>query len=278
MYRWNEITLQTGDPFGLIKKEMSFSQADEVVVYPKYQEIRQWRSMNEKNMGMNQTVHRKAEDVSLVMGVRDYAPGDKLSRIHWKASAKIQQLRTKEFEHQVTNDFMFFLDREQASYGAEEHPLFERAVSLTASLAKYALKNHFSTGLVSYGSFPSTLPMTKDQEQLYRIFEHLARIKADATLSFAKTILKEVVYLPTGTTVVIISPRLDKKLALLLGDLSYRKIKVEFFWIREKQPLTNEERSHLQLMEGVQVTYYLVTEEKFSEVLSGGERHVSASQ
>jgi uncharacterized protein (DUF58 family) len=276
LYRFDEITMQTGDLFGFIKKEKAFNVINEIVVYPRYQDIRSWRTFNEKNVGMSYSMNRQDEDVSSVMGIRDYAPGDRLTSIHWKASARTNSLKTKEFEHQVTNDFMFFLDREEAAYGDEEHPLFEQAISLSASLIRYALNHHFSTGLVSYGDERTVVNLARDQEQLYRIFEHFARIKADTTFSFLKTILREVVYLPTGTTVVLVSPRINKKLAMMMGDLSYRKIKVEFFWIKENQDTTEEEKKCLALLDQLQVSYYMVAGENFNEALSGGQSHVPA--
>lgn len=276
LFRFEEINLQTGDLFGFIKKEQSFRLVDEIVVYPKYQDIRSWRTFNEKNVGMSYSMNRQDEDVSSVMGIRDYAPGDRLTSIHWKASARTNTLKTKEFEHQVTNDFMFFLDREVAAYGDEEHPLFEKSISLSASLIKFALNHHFSAGLVSYGDMRTVVNLARDQEQLYRIFEHFARIKADTTFSFHKTVLREVVYLPTGTTVVLISPKMTKEMAMIMGDLCYRKIKVEFFWIKEKQETTEIERKSLALLDQLQVSYYIVAGENFNEALSGGQSHVPA--
>lgn len=276
VYQWNEITLQSGDPFGLVRRGISTKQTEEVVVYPRYQEIRYWKTLNERNMGMNQTIQRQAEDMTSVMGIRDYVPGDKLSRIHWKASAKTQTLRTKEFEHQATNDFMFFLDRGRSSYGSKSH-LFEKAISLTASLVRFALKNHYSAGMVSYGDQEQiAIPMSKDQEQLFRIFEHLARISPDASFPLEQAILKEFQYLPTGTTVVVVTAHLSKELALLLGELQYRKIKVEFFWIRDSYDFSEEETSNRSIIEGIQISYHLIVGQEFEEAMTGGGLGASA--
>lgn len=286
VYQWNEVQLETGDLFGLIKKHKQFTCLNEIVVYPKYQKIRYWRTMNERNIGVKSSFNRQDEDVSTVMGIRDYAPGDRLARIHWKATARTNSLKTKEYEHQVTNDFMIFLDREKEvrrgqaeAFGQDKRneALFERAVSLTASLARFVLKQHFSAGLVSYGETATVMNMARDQEQLYRLYEHLARVEQNTTYSFAKTILREVTFLPIGTTVVIITPQLNQRIVKVLNDLSYRKIKVEFFWVKHTAETSEEQNRCLGLLAASQISYYIVSDDLFEQALSGGAQHVSAS-
>ena len=43
-------------------------------------------------------------------GVRDYAPGDALRRIHWPTSARRDRLMTKEFDQDPQADVWIFLD------------------------------------------------------------------------------------------------------------------------------------------------------------------------
>lgn len=275
IFKWDQIEMQTGDLFGFIKKNMTYIQPERVVVYPKHQDIRLWPTYNDKNAGITHKSNRRQfEDVSSVMGVRDYVSGDKLSRIHWKASAKASGLKTKEFEHQVSNDFMFFLDRQERVYGSNNHPLFEKAISLTASLARYAFKHHFSAGLVSCGHERTVLTMSKEQQQLFRIFDHLAGVNADATTPFTTTIMQEMVYVPVGTTVVIVSPQLDEKIVRVLADIVFRKIKVEFFWIKNQQ-MTSLKKKCLNMLDQEQITYCVVEGDNFNQILVGGGNYAT---
>ncbi|GAA0352246.1 DUF58 domain-containing protein [Bacillus horti] len=281
VFKWNELSIETGDLFGLVKRQHTFSHDNEIVVYPKYQIIRRWRTLNEKNIGTTFSFNRQDEDVSSVMGIRDYAPGDRLARIHWKATARTNSLKTKEYEHQITNDFMFFIDREMKSYGGKGtggkvSALFERTVSLTASLTRLVLKQHFSAGIVSYGKVATVMNMSKDQEQIFRIYEHLARIEADSTYSFIKTVLREISFLPMGTTVVILTPRLDEKIIGLLNDISYRRIKLEFFWMKGHKEITQQERQYLAMLAQAQINYHIISNDRFEQALSGGDQHVTA--
>lgn len=286
VFLFKDIYVETGDLFGLVKRRQHFTFDNEIVVYPKYQRIRYWRTVNERNIGTRYSFNRQDEDVSSVMGIRDYAPGDRLARIHWKATARTNTLKTKEYEHQVTNDFMFFLDRQKKwladgtgtegeSKGSSQ--LFEKSVSLTASLVRFVLKQHFSAGLVSYGQTPTVMNLARDQEQLYRIYEHLARVEQDTTYSFLKTVLREVSFLPLGTTVVIITAQLDQKIVSMLNDLSYRKIKVEFFWIKDAKEANEAQKHCLGMLTNSQINYYIVADYPFEEALSGGGQHAAFS-
>ncbi len=275
-YSFDKVELQTGDLFGFVVKTINISVNEDVIVYPKAKHIGSWHTVNEKNMGMTYALNRMAEDVTSVMGIRDYAHGDRLSRIHWKASARGLGLKTKEFEYHVSNDLMFFLDREEKGYGGREHPLFDRAVNLTASISRYAIDHHFTAGLVSYGQSRTVLPMARHQEHLLSLFEHMAWITADADYSFARTILKEVVYLPHGSTVVCISPQLTREIVLALGELSLRRVKVEFFWVTGVGVMTEEQQHLLANLETSGIPYKIVQNDDYDAILKGGGGHAIA--
>ncbi|EGL83003.1 protein of unknown function DUF58 [Caldalkalibacillus thermarum TA2.A1] len=278
-YQWQRLELLTGNWFGLISCSKTVEEKQTLLVYPRYQEIVSWSFGNDLHSGMVRAARvKKSEETASVIGARDYAPGDRLARIHWKASAKSAGLKTKEFEHQVSHDVMLFLDRERQAYGDAEHPLFEMAVSLAASLARYALKHRFSCGLVSYGQTPVVLPPRRESEQLYRIFEHLAHVKADATYAFGNTVLREVVHLPRGTTAVMLSPVLNKQMVMLLADLSYRKMKAAFFWIKGGREATPAEHQHLLLLHKVGIPVYTIASASFPSRLSRSEIDASFAQ
>ncbi|MDQ0340422.1 uncharacterized protein (DUF58 family) [Caldalkalibacillus uzonensis] len=278
-YQWQRVELKTGDWFGFVKCTKQVEARQTVVVYPRYQEIFSWPVVNDRNTGLGRARHvKKSEEMASVIGTREYVPGDRLARIHWKASAKSGGLKTKEFEHKLRRDVMLFLDREKQAYGDEEHPLFEWAISLTATLVRYTLKHHFACGLVSYGKTQTVLPLERAGEQLYRIFDHLAHIKADAAYPFIKTVLREVAHLPQGTTVVIVSPVLNKKMTMMLADLAYRKIQAEFFWIKGGREMTSAEKDALSVLNREGIPVYPITSPLFPSHLSRSELNASLVQ
>ena len=58
-----------------------------------------------------ESVHRRTPYItSSVSGIRDYAPGDSLNRIHWPSTARTGRLISKEFELDPLADVWMFLD------------------------------------------------------------------------------------------------------------------------------------------------------------------------
>jgi uncharacterized protein (DUF58 family) len=276
-YTLGDTYLVTGDLFGLFKREVVHRRSDDVTVYPKVIPIKYWHTVNKFNTGNSFAQNRMSEDSTNVIGVRDYVQGDRLSRIHWAATARTGQLKSKEFELHVTNDLMFFLNCAESAYVAASAQLFELAVTTCASLAKYAVGKKYSVGLVSYGRERTTIPMSRHVEQYMRILEHLAIVQADGADEYQDAILREANALGRGATAVLVTPLVDDKLVQLIGFLEYRKIKTELFYIVGGRTLTEEDHARIGKLElfGVQ-TYLIRDENELEDALRGPQAYAAS--
>lgn len=69
---------------------------------------------------------------SNVTDIREYRPGDRLQKIHWKLSSKIDQLMVKENEATSTNEFFLLLELYQpAKEACRDNPLLGNALDGT---------------------------------------------------------------------------------------------------------------------------------------------------
>lgn len=275
-YRLDELTVATGDLFGLVTKQLDQNSMAHFIVYPRPQAVFGWDSYNDRNTGNSYVLNRSMEDVTSVVGVRDYANGDRLSRIHWKTTARTQSLKTKEFETRVTNDFMFFMDARESSYGNPYSALFEKAVQLTASLMKHAATSRFSMGLLCMNAEFTRLKISRSHDALAMGYEALALVKADGRAIFPKMLLKEASFLPVGTTMVAITPSLTDELVQSLYYLIHRKIKVELFLVVDPHEWTEEEKKRLENLETMGCPYNVVTYPPYHFSRKGGSGYVPA--
>lgn len=124
--------LYVTDIFGLIKmhlnlENLSYYRKRQVLVLPRLRELK-LPPLYESPVvrGAGRGIPRGREELSFL---RDYVPGDQLSKIHWKASAKMGRLATKEFEDPLGGGCLVFLDTRVCGDGAADE-LTETALAL----------------------------------------------------------------------------------------------------------------------------------------------------
>jgi uncharacterized protein (DUF58 family) len=131
-------------PFGFFVKDLDYPVDAECICYP---EIIPQEQMDLSVMDI-QGSHQRFErgfGHDLYM-IRDYLPSDSARHVHWKASAKTSNLKTREYAAEESRRVILAFDR----FG---HPgdidKFERLVSYTASLAYHFVHAGIEVALVS---------------------------------------------------------------------------------------------------------------------------------
>ncbi len=183
-HHFETVRFKTGDLFGIIEREGIYSAKNHIVVYPPFFEF-QYRPQQlslEKDAGFART--RYIKDVSIVAGVREYEPGDKLSWIDWKATARRHSIMTKEFEQLNSQQIVCFIDRTKSSS-------FEELISFTASFSKAVLKNGSKLGVVSVGKTKKVFPISNHEHHWKHILYHLAVADCDGEDEFINQLLEE---------------------------------------------------------------------------------------
>ncbi|MCA0173721.1 DUF58 domain-containing protein [Bacillus sp. RAR_GA_16] len=272
-YHFKKIRCKTGDLFGFVQHENVIEREQSIYVLPNYQEI-SWSPYNQQLSGTRPSPRKADLDYSTAVSVRDYVPGDKLSWIDWKATARGSKLLTKQFEQQISQDYMVFLDRETAHYGRIESPLFEKAVRLAASVTNAALKQNAMIGLVSSGKDHSVLNINGGKAQRRRVFHHLARVQANGSTTFDTVVKREAHHFPAGTGVLLISPSLEGSLTSTLKELVARKVQVEFFYVAEH--ITLEQQAEINQLMQYGIKAHVIVGNSFSKELKGGGKRATS--
>jgi uncharacterized protein (DUF58 family) len=151
LHRPGLIRMSTRYPFGLFHKIATFVESDEMfVVYPKIQSLSPSRiPQGTANVG-DILSSSKGSGLDL-HGIREYMAGDSSGRIHWKSSAKLAKLMTKEFYDDQRKRISLVLD---ISLPAQTVPStfyqdVEDAISLVASYAVLLTNQHFQVQLIT---------------------------------------------------------------------------------------------------------------------------------
>lgn len=213
-------SLRTGDIFGFADRQEQLDVLNRLLVYPRLLPVRGAGIPSNQLLGGLRARRRIVEDPLRMAGVREYAPGDSLRRIHWKVSARQGALYSKLLEPSTTTDLLLFVNVSTVNppwMGVIENRL-ELAIIAAASLARQQLDVGSPVGLfvnsdtTGAGQAVRILP-GRGPQQFSRILEACARVVGFEITAFPAFLAKEARSLPWGATLVIVSGVLTDELA-----------------------------------------------------------------
>jgi uncharacterized protein (DUF58 family) len=220
--------LHSGDPFGLFPQEERISQEFFLVVMPRTERLRSSPLRAGRLPGGDATRQRTHQVTPNASGVREYAPGDAMNRIHWKSTARLRRLITKEFEFDPQAEVWILLDanalvhagdvEEQSAslvsrvvHGDIDLPRSteEYAVAIVAAITFFLLERNREVGLIAHGSFRHIIQSDRGVPQLYRILESLAVLEAEGSNPLDAVLKVEEHRIPRGASLVIVTPSVE---------------------------------------------------------------------
>jgi uncharacterized protein (DUF58 family) len=205
------IVLRSGDPFGLFATVARIPLDALILVYPKVLPLPFWQLPGSFLEGNVLTGQRSLQSTSMVMGIRDYRPGDAVNRIHWPSSVRHRGLYVKEFELDKTADLWIYLDLERHWHRGEgESSTEERAVTVAASVVAKALREHRNVGLVTTGIRAEILHPDRGTKQFGKLMQYLAEVQVGGSRTLAEVMVETLPRLRRGASVLLITPSLDR--------------------------------------------------------------------
>jgi uncharacterized protein (DUF58 family) len=157
-----------------------------------------------------------AEDPSRFAGVRPYAPGDPVRRIHARASARVGEPMVKRFEPSRDREVLIALDVQAADGPAWDagwaDDEVESLYSIAGSVARALALRRVSFGILAAGytgaeTRIATVPMSSAPGQAERVLDLLARLSSHASMPFERLLLVATRRVRPGTTVLVLTAR-----------------------------------------------------------------------
>jgi uncharacterized protein (DUF58 family) len=175
-YRLGPIELRSGDPFGLFSEHRKLDLIHELLVYPALVELPPRERAGGDLSGASPLAHGRTAGSPVIRSLRQYAVGDPMNQIAWRASARHGSLLVKELEPDPVSDEWVLLDLAQPA-GASGRRSTEYAVSLAASFAMEWLDAGRDVGLLVNRAIPAVVGADAGDRQRLRILETLAVVE-----------------------------------------------------------------------------------------------------
>ena len=204
IYKLRGFRVESGFPFGLVRSRRVFAHDSALVVYPRFQPL--------GRMDLPVGVRHHPGGVLLAsnlgesfefIGDREYRDGDSIRDIDWRATARLNRPIVREYREEYFMRVAVILDTHVPPKSpAAVHDVFERAVSVTASVADYMARQDYLVDIFAAG--PNLYHLTAGRSLAYldQILDILAAVDENPAEPF-QTIEPELMQSLAQITTVI---------------------------------------------------------------------------
>lgn len=220
------VVATTGDPLGLFTRIIPLASQREVLVLPRALPLTRFALHPGIMPGRGRGSQRSLQTTTNAVTVREYLPGDAVSRIHWPTSARQAKLMVKEFDLDPTIDCWIILDLDDAVQAGEgDESTVEYGVTIAATLAQYCLREDLSVGILLNDEHHSLLPLDRGVRQLDRSLELLAVAEAGEAPTLREMLVSQETRFMRNNVVIVITPSPSVDWAVGLRQLERRGVK-----------------------------------------------------
>jgi uncharacterized protein (DUF58 family) len=203
-------------------------------VYPRITPLRHRLLPLHTHASFGNYVSRTAGEGLEFAGIRPYSSGDRVRRVHWRASLTRQRLYVTDYYCERNADVVILVDT-LVSIGSPQANTLDVCVRAAASLAAHYLYHKDRVGLIQYAGVCSWVPPAAGQLQLYRILDAL--LAAQTHFSYLSGDIARIPprVLPPGALIFVVTTMLDARIDVALRDLLARAFQLVMLVISPAQ-------------------------------------------
>ncbi|MFC3767809.1 DUF58 domain-containing protein [Paenibacillus sp. GCM10012303] len=268
-YHFGDTDCATEDIFGLFQHRGRLEMPHTFGVLPQKTHIRDWKQLHQLFRGMHHhsATTRSHRETTQINGVREYIYGDRLSRIHWNATAKTGTWKSKEFERESLPKTVILLDRNIRAYRSKEH--FELAVSIVASLIDYGASRDLALGLLSVGKNSKYFEPKLSASHQKTIMNHLIDVEPDGQHALIDVLRDRARLFMPGVFFTIVSPQYGETMIQSLSWIEQRQMNPCHMWVASDVPSADQERWKRQLQTTGTMGYAVASLDELALALGG---------
>ncbi len=261
VYTVGPASVESGDLFGIYHQSQKIGPVEKLTVFPSLAPLPELDLPAENPFGERGSRRKLFEDPNRPMGVREYRPEDSFRRVHWPATARTGQLQVKVYQPTSAQVILICLNVSTfARHWEGVYPaLFERLVSVSATLASKSIQEGYRVGLLSNGCLansdqPFRIPPGRSTQQLTHILEALAGVTSITLAPFDRFLMREAPSVPYGATLVVVTALLTPELLETLQGLKRHERRITLISLASEAPpeIPGVKSFHLPFSEAVQ--------------------------
>ncbi|MCZ6596322.1 MAG: DUF58 domain-containing protein [Planctomycetota bacterium] len=174
------LTLSSSFPLGLVRTSLRFELPVDLLGLPRLGSLHDLGQLPASGELFVPEQRREARGEEEFFGVRDWREGESLRRVHWRLTARRRRRIVREFRHRVEVPVHVVLATcaEPVPPYDVKRRMFERSVSLTATLVEHFLRRGRSVRMTLAGPEPFAIGSLRGRTGLLRALAVLAEVRS----------------------------------------------------------------------------------------------------
>lgn len=217
----------SGDPFGLFTVQRNYTKAQKLVVYPPLAVLPAEFLPRGKQVGDTRSLNQPwVSDSVQVSQTRPYQPGDPLRRIHWRTTARHQNLYVKVFDPEAASRIWLIPDLDPAVHTKNQTEEWqdsseETLILLLSALASQLINDQRAVGLFAGVDSPSIVLPQRGPAFLWTILSELAPLHTTQPVNLAETLKSTRNLISARDLVIVVTPSLESDWMFNLAKITH---------------------------------------------------------
>lgn len=195
-HQWLGLELTTRFPLGLMRAFLPDKSSVHLVIHPALGKLNpNWSELfRKRDSGNRQRQVRAMSDEGDFFGLRAYRPGDSKRWIHWRSSARRDELVVKQFQQPENQELVILLDLHSPSLNDEAARkdyvrIEDSAVEFVATLVHQITSSNVGSVTVAISdATPTVASRVSAKSQAYFLQERLATAEGRASSQLGETL------------------------------------------------------------------------------------------
>lgn len=182
-YYFGNLNIYACSVLNLVAKRFTFNSGAMVPTYPSFKQLKKFELLNINQNALEyglKKVRRQGHSMEFEQ-IKDYALGDDLRTINWKATAKKNQLMVNQFQDEKSQPVYSIIDKGRImKMPFNGLSLLDYAINASLVISNVVLKKHDKAGLLSFSKrIENVVVAERRSSQMQLILEALYNVKTD---------------------------------------------------------------------------------------------------
>lgn len=237
--------IEIQDFLGIFKLRRKIKKPIKLTVYPKIVNIQNMRLNTQYLPDQRSNLSSLYEDVSVIDEINKYNYGDSLKKVHWKLTAKVNELMVKKYESSTGSNAIFIMDLSKNNFGLEKNVIIEdKHIEVVIAVLRSSIQSGTTVKLVYHDEEVWAIE-NKNLLDFENAYQALAKVKFNQKIDIQTIINSQITYGINKPELLISTSNVNEEIYEILFRLAAEGYDIRLIYISPEE-MTGEKKQDVK--------------------------------